>query len=122
MNTITKEQYSAIWNELYDYTEANNLPDFWTIDTLDAEGEQCSEEDAVYLEIHVEDFDYKHDFYFLRRLLSKHGVQVDEDNMLDFFDLRRLEREGEARPLKACYVSGSAINGEIYGYQLILKK
>lgn len=119
-NTITREQYTGLWNLLYDITEENGYPDFWTMDTLDAQGEQCGEAEAVYALIEVQDFDNKHDFGFIEDMLYTLGVKLDRFAMLDCFDLRRFEEEEEPRPLQAAIVEGSGEYGRLYGYELIL--
>lgn len=120
INTITRKQYSELWDSLYDYTEKNGYPDFWTLDTLDAQGEQCSEEQAVYALIEVQDFDNKHDFGFLRLLLHRSGVDLNTFFMLSPWRLVRFQEEGAPRPLQAAYVEGSGELGRLYGYELIL--
>lgn len=122
MNTITETQYKLILERLINYSENTNAPDFWTLDTLDARGEQCDWNEAVYLSFSVQDFDYKHDLDFVRLTLNVHGVEIDESDMLTFIDLNQLEREGEERPLKAALIDGSGILGRVYGYELILKR
>lgn len=119
-NTITREQYTGLWNLLYDITEENGYPDFWTMDTLDAQGNQCSEAEAVYALIEVQDFDNKHDFGFIEDMLYTLGVQLDRFDMLDGFDISRFEEEEEPRPLQAAIVDGSGEYGRLYGYELIL--
>ena len=119
-NTITRKQYTALWKQLYIIAEAMGYPDFWTMDTLDAQGNQCGEAEAVYALIEVQDFDNKHDFGFIENMLNALGVQLDRFAMLDCFDIRRFEEEEEPRPLQAAIVEGSGIYGRLYGYELIL--
>ena len=121
MNTITRKQYAEIWKRFDFYTENENVPDFWSMYTTDASGEQCPEESATYAVISVQDFDGKHDLDFLRLLLNVHGVELNERDMLDSFDLNRLEQDGEERPLKAAFIDGDGIYGRLYEYELILR-
>ena len=119
-NTITRKQYAALWKQLYIIAEAIGHPDFWTMDTLDAQGNQCGEAEAVYALIEVQDFDNKHDFGFIENMLNALGVQLDRFDMLDGFDICRFEEEEEPRPLQAAIVDGSGEYGRLCGYELIL--
>lgn len=120
INTITRKQYSQLWNLLYHYTENHGYPDFWNLDTLSRSGEQCSEAEADFLSFEVQDFDNKHDFGFIEDMLCTVGVKIDRFAMLDCFDIRRFEEEEEPRPLQAAIVEGSGELGRLYGFELIL--
>lgn len=119
MNTINDTQYSNIWNALYELTEKESLPDFWSIMPVDSLGNSCNIEAADYIELEVQDFDGHHDFGFLRSLLAEHGVALDMSDMLCSYDLVRLEEEEEPRPRKAALVDGDGEYGRLYGVQLI---
>lgn len=119
-NAISKAQKDALWELFTAYTATHNVPEeFWSICEVSPSGDSASEAEAVYVDISVQDFDGRHDFDFVRRALLDVGVELDDGDMLDEFDLCTLEREDEPRPLKAAVVSGLGIFGRLYGYQLI---
>lgn len=109
-NTITEEQLSLLWNKLDQYQEEHGLPDFWTI---------CDAPDTRFVCVDVQDFDGKHDFDFVRRMLEEVGVQLDTESMLDSWALARIDREEEERPLQASSIEGDGELGRVYGYELI---
>lgn len=122
MNTITAEQKGKLW-ELFDaYTECHSAPDFWSICEVDDLGNSVSESEATYVDVSIQDFDGRHDLDFLCKALRDVGVEVDGANLLDSWDLVRLEAAGEPRPRKAALIDGSGVLGRLYGLQLIFER
>lgn len=109
-NTIKEEQLSLLWNKLDQYQEKHGYPDFWTI---------CDAPDTRFVCVDVQDFDGKHEFAFVQRILEEVGVELDAESMLDSSALSRLEREEEERPLKASSIEGDGELGRVFGYELI---
>lgn len=112
MNAINDKQYTLLWNALDEYTEYNNTPEFWSL---------YKSECGRFLIAEVQDFDGRHDFGFLRDMLESVGVRLNEADMLSDYDLARLEREEEPRPLQAAILTGDGEHGRLYGYELIFE-
>lgn len=119
-NTISKQQKEELWELFTAYTATHKAPeDFWTLAEVAPSGDSVSDENAVYVDVTVQDFDGHHDFDFVRRALLDVGVEVDEADMLCDYNLIALESEDESRPLKAAIVTGDGEYGRLFGYQLV---
>lgn len=122
MNTITAEQKGKLW-ELFDaYTECHSAPDFWSICEVDDRGNSVPESEATYVEVCIQDYDNRHDLDFLAKALQDVGVELNCEDMLDSWDLSRLEADDAPRPRKGALVDGDGVLGRVYGLQLIFER
>jgi hypothetical protein len=118
MNTVTKEQLDKLEAVCAQYALENDIEfDFYTICPCSEEGDGPEPLETAYSVLfEVYDFDYKHDFNWLERMLSEAGIELDRDKLGHEPYTDEISGNGELR------MEYATTNCAVYGFQLALKK
>lgn len=123
-NTITFKQVDLVEKAFNSRLSCLGEPRFYGIFICGKNGEEWDgrdENDAVYAEIEVHDYDGMHDFQLLRETLQEVGVEVDETEMLSPYECRDLPTE----TVKPYIVEGDTIDPKpcrLFGYGLVVAR
>lgn len=123
-NTITFNQIDLVEKAFNSRLSCLGEPRFYGIFICDKNGEEWDERDendAVYAEIEVHDYDGMHDFQLLRETLQEVGVEVDETEMLSPYECRDFPTE----TVKPYIVEGDTIDPKpcrLFGYGLVIAR
>lgn len=118
MNTITREQTEKLEQLCAAYAADNDLEfDFYNITTCSAEGDGPEPWETAYSVLfEVYDFDNKHDFDWIEKMLHEAGISIDRNALGEKPYTDIITGDGELQLRYTC------TNCRIYGYQLAVKK